>query len=38
MYAGRDAEIRARLEPFLPNLKILNENSRMSLFEVVRYP
>jgi hypothetical protein len=38
MYAGRDGEIRARLEPFLPNLKILNENSRMSLFEVVRYP
>lgn len=38
MYAGRDAEIRARLEPFLPNLRILNDDARMTLFEVVRYP
>ena len=38
MYAGRDAEIRARLAPFLPNLKLLSEDGRMSLWEVVRYP
>ena len=38
MYAGRDAEIRARLTPFLPNLRLLSEDNRMSLFEVVRYP
>lgn len=38
MYAGRDAEIRARLEPFRPSLRVLSEDGRMSLFEVVRYP
>jgi hypothetical protein len=38
MYAGRDGEIRRRLDSFLPNLRVLNEDSRMTLFEVVRYP
>jgi hypothetical protein len=38
MYAGRDGEIRARLEPFLSSLRVLSEDGRMSLYEVVRYP
>jgi hypothetical protein len=38
MYAGRDGEIRNRLQRYLPNLRLLNEDARMSLFEVVRYP
>jgi hypothetical protein len=37
MYAGRGGEIRQRLESFLPNLRVVNEDSRMTLFEVVRY-
>ena len=38
MYAGRHDEIRARLERYLPNLRTLASDERMTLFEVVRYP
>jgi len=38
MYAGRDAEIRARLEPYQSSLRVLSDDARMTLFEVVRYP
>ncbi|HET7694521.1 MAG TPA: hypothetical protein VFK57_02345 [Vicinamibacterales bacterium] len=38
MFAGRQAEIRARLEPYLRNLRTLSADDRMTLFEVVRYP
>src|SRR6266545_3447917 len=38
MFAGRDAEIRARLTKYLPNLRVLSDDNRMTLYEVVRYP
>jgi hypothetical protein len=38
MFAGRGGEIRDRLSRYLPNLRPLHEDARMSLFEVVRYP
>ena len=38
MYAGRQEEIRRRLEPYLSNLRLLAEDSRMSVYEVIRYP
>lgn len=38
MYAGRQDEIRRRMEPYRPHLKLLAEDARMSLYEVVRYP
>jgi hypothetical protein len=38
MFAGRQEEIRGRLQPFLPNLRVLASDDRMTLFEVVRYP
>ena len=38
MFAGRGNEIRDRLTRYLPNLRPLHEDDRMSVFEVVRYP
>jgi hypothetical protein len=38
MYAGRHDEIRRRLEPYAGNLRVLAGDSRMTLFEVVKYP
>ena len=38
MFAGRQEEIRGRLEPYLRNLRTLASDERMTLFEVVRYP
>jgi hypothetical protein len=38
MYAGREDEIRRRLEPYAGNLKVLAGDPRMTLFEVVKYP
>ena len=38
MFAGRDREIRNRLTPYLRNLRVLHDDARMSLYEVVRYP
>jgi hypothetical protein len=38
MFAGRDEEIRARLERYRSNLRVLSSDERMTLFEVVRYP
>jgi hypothetical protein len=38
MFAGRHDEIRRRLEPYAGNLKLLAEDPRMTLYEVVRYP
>ena len=38
MYVGRQEEIRQRLQPFLANLQVLSGDSRMTLYEVVRYP
>lgn len=38
MFAGRHGEIRARLDPYLKNLRALWEDERMTLFEVIRYP
>jgi len=38
MYVGRADEIRRRLEPFLPNLRVLASDERMTLYEVLRYP
>ena len=38
MYAGREEEIRRRLEPYAANLKVLAGDSRMTLYEVVKYP
>jgi hypothetical protein len=37
MYAGREDEIRRRLEPFAGNLKILAADARMTLYEVVKF-
>ena len=38
MYAGREDEIRRRLEPYAGNLRILAGDPRMTLYEVVKYP
>ena len=38
MFAGRDGEIRARLEKYLPNLRVVWNDERMSVYEVLRYP
>jgi hypothetical protein len=38
MFAGRQEEIRARLERYKPYLRTLASDERMTLFEVVRYP
>jgi hypothetical protein len=38
MFAGRQDEIRRRLEPYAANLKTLAADPRMTLYEVVRYP
>ena len=38
MFAGREEEIRRRLEPYAANLTILSADDRMTLYEVVRYP
>jgi len=34
----RKDEIRRRLEPYAGNLRVLAEDPRMTLYEVVRYP
>jgi hypothetical protein len=38
MFAGRQDEIRARLERYRSNLRTLASDDRMTLYEVVRYP
>jgi hypothetical protein len=38
MFAGRHDEIRRRLLPYAGNLRLLAEDPRMTLYEVVRYP
>jgi hypothetical protein len=38
MYAGRQDEIRRRLEPYAGNLRILADDPRMTLYEVVKFP
>ena len=38
MYVGREDDIRRGLEPFATNLKVLGEDPRMTLYEVMRYP
>jgi hypothetical protein len=38
MFAGRQEEIRGRLERYRSNLRVLAADDRMTLFEVVRYP
>ena len=38
MYVERADEIRRRLEPYAGSLKILAQDPRMTLYEVVRYP
>jgi hypothetical protein len=38
MFGPRQDEIRRRLEPYAANLRLLGADSRMTLFEVVRYP
>jgi hypothetical protein len=38
MYVDRQAEIRSRLEPYLPYLTTLASDERMTIYEVVRYP
>jgi len=38
MYVDRKNEIRRRLQPYAGNLKILADDPRMTLYEVVRYP
>ena len=38
MYVNRQDEIRGRLVPYAANLRILSEDSRMTLYEVIRYP
>jgi hypothetical protein len=37
MYAGREDEIRRRLEPFTGNLRVIADDPRMTLYEVVRF-
>jgi hypothetical protein len=38
MYVNRQDEIRRRLVPYAGNLRILSEDPRMTLYEVVKYP
>jgi hypothetical protein len=38
MYAGRQDEIRERLKPFAPNLRLITGDERMSLYEIVSFP
>ena len=38
MYAGRQDAVRAGLERYRANLRVLSSDARMTLFEVVRYP
>jgi len=38
MFVGRQEEIRQRLQPFLPYLRVLAADDRMTLYEVVRFP
>lgn len=38
MYVNRQDEIRRRLVPYATNLRVLSEDSRMTLYEVVKYP
>lgn len=38
MYAGRQDEIRRRLEAYLPNLNALAGDDRMTIYEVLKYP
>ena len=38
MYVDRKDEIRRRLVPYAANLKVLAEDERMTLYEVVKYP
>jgi hypothetical protein len=38
MYVNRRDEIRRRLVPYAANLKVLAEDERMTLYEVVKYP
>ena len=38
MYVNRQDEIRRRLVPYAANLRVLSEDPRMTLFEVVKYP
>ena len=38
MYVNRQDEIRRRLAPYAANLRILAEDRRMTLYEVVKYP
>jgi hypothetical protein len=38
MYVNRQDEIRGRLAPYAANLRILSEDPRMTLYEVVKYP
>jgi hypothetical protein len=38
MYAGRQDDIRRRLEPYAGNLKVLAGDPRMTLYEVVKFP
>jgi hypothetical protein len=38
MFAGRQDEIRERLKPFAPNLRLIAGDDRMSLYEIVSFP
>jgi hypothetical protein len=38
MYVNRQDEIRRRLVPYAANLRILSDDARMTLYEVVKYP
>jgi hypothetical protein len=38
MFGGRQHEIRRRLEAYAASLRLLSGDTRMSLYEVVRYP
>jgi len=38
MFGPREADIRQRLQRYLPNLRVMADDPRMSVYEVVRYP
>lgn len=38
MFVGRQDEIRERLKPFAPNLRLLASDDRMSLYEIASFP
>ena len=38
MFGPRAAEIRQRLEPYAANLRALDSDGRMTLYEIVSYP